>query len=196
MTFESHPYPPATPGLCAPLSKAGLRGGGILRPAQRLAAGLRAVHGLSGAVSRSLYDWPDKDLIHRKPAALEHWRKELSEEVEFHTFLQYLFFRQWHALKQYANEKGVGIIGDIPFYVSDNSVDVWCHPELFQVDQDCHAKLVAGVPRICSATKGSSGAIRFITGRATPRTVTAGGAGASANPWTLRRDPHRSFSRL
>ena len=92
------------------------------------------------------YDWPDKDLIHRKPAALEHWRKELSEEVEFHTFLQYLFFRQWHALKQYANEKGVGIIGDIPFYVSDNSVDVWCHPELFQVDQDCHAKLVAGVP--------------------------------------------------
>ena len=90
------------------------------------------------------YDWPDKDLIHRKPAALEHWQKELSEEVEFHTFLQYLFFRQWHALKQYANEKGVGIIGDIPFYVSDNSVDVWCHPELFQVDQDCHAKLVAG----------------------------------------------------
>lgn len=92
------------------------------------------------------YDWPDKALIHREAKALAQWRDTLADGVGFHTFLQYLFFHQWQSLKKYANERGVQIIGDIPFYVSDNSVDVWCHPELFQVDQDCHAKLVAGVP--------------------------------------------------
>ena len=96
--------------------------------------------------NKPLCEWPDKDLILRKPAALEQYRKALKEEVEFHTFLQYLFFTQWQALKDYANQKGVKIIGDIPFYVSGDSVDVWVRPELFQVGQDCRAKLVAGVP--------------------------------------------------
>lgn len=93
-----------------------------------------------------LQQWPDKALVHREPAALEQYRAQLAEAVEFHTFLQYLFFSQWQALKEYANEKGVKIIGDIPFYVSGDSVDVWVRPELFQVDSDCSAKLVAGVP--------------------------------------------------
>lgn len=93
-----------------------------------------------------LSQWPDQDLVRRAPEALERYRAELAEEVEFHIFLQYLFFTQWQALKTYANDQGVKIIGDIPFYVSGDSVDVWVHPELFQVDQDCHAKLMAGVP--------------------------------------------------
>lgn len=91
-------------------------------------------------------DWPDKALIHREPEALEHWRAELADGVAFHTFLQYIFFRQWTALKQYANERGIRIIGDIPFYVSGDSVDVWAQKELFQVDADGGANLMAGVP--------------------------------------------------
>ena len=91
-------------------------------------------------------DWPDKALIHREPEALEHWRYELADGVAYHTFLQYLFFHQWTALKQYANERGVRIIGDIPFYVSGDSVDVWAQKELFQVDADGGANLMAGVP--------------------------------------------------
>ena len=90
--------------------------------------------------------WPDKDLIHRQPEALAHWRSELAEDVEYHTFLQYLFFRQWTALKEYANSKGIRIIGDIPFYVSGDSVDVWAQKELFQVDSEGGANLMAGVP--------------------------------------------------
>lgn len=93
-----------------------------------------------------LVDWPDKALIRRDPKALARYQTELADEVRFHCFLQYLFFAQWDALKQYANEKGVKIIGDLPFYVSGDSVDVWVHPELFQVDEDCKSKLVAGVP--------------------------------------------------
>ncbi len=90
--------------------------------------------------------WPDKSLVRRHKKALEKYRKDLSEDIRFHQFLQYTFYTQWHALKRYANSKGVKIIGDIPFYVSGDSVDVWVSPKLFQVDQDCHAKLVAGVP--------------------------------------------------
>ena len=96
--------------------------------------------------ARAFYDWPDRALVRREPAALAKYREELRDAVAFHTFLQYLFFTQWQSLKAYANEKGVRIIGDIPFYVSGDSVDVWVHPELFQVDQDCRAKLLAGVP--------------------------------------------------
>lgn len=99
-----------------------------------------------GYFNKPLCDWPDLDLVERKPEALEKYRKALKYEVEFHTFLQYIFFTQWQALKKYANEKGVKIIGDIPFYVSGDSVDVWVRPDLFQVGQDCQAKLVAGVP--------------------------------------------------
>lgn len=95
---------------------------------------------------RPLCDWPDKALVRRKKSALDKYRKLLEKEAAFHIFLQYLFFTQWQALKRYANERGIQIIGDIPFYVSGDSVDVWVRPELFQVDPDCRAKLVAGVP--------------------------------------------------
>ncbi len=92
------------------------------------------------------YDWPDKALIHREEAALRKYRTELADDVAFHTFLQYTFFTQWQSLKTYANANGVKIIGDIPFYVSDDSVDVWVNPKMFQVGEDCRARLLAGVP--------------------------------------------------
>lgn len=93
-----------------------------------------------------VYMWPDKDVRDRKPAALEKVTAELRDEVDFRIFLQYIFFKQWTALREYANEKGIQIIGDIPIYVSANSSDVWTHPKLFKLKPDRSPKLVAGVP--------------------------------------------------
>ena len=89
---------------------------------------------------------PDKDVRDRKPAALEKVTAELRDEVDFRIFLQYIFFKQWTALREYANEKGIQIIGDIPIYVSADSSDVWTHPKLFKLKPDRSPKLVAGVP--------------------------------------------------
>ena len=80
-----------------------------------------------------VYMWPDKDVRDRKPAALEKVTEELHDEVDFRIFLQYIFFKQWTALREYANEKGIQIIGDIPIYVSADSSDVWTHPKLFKL---------------------------------------------------------------
>ena len=91
------------------------------------------------------YEW-EEVLRHRHPEALEKAYTEHREAVDFHMFLQYHFHRQWHALKAYANEKGIRIIGDIPIYVAYDSADVWTHPELFQLDQDNHPLAVAGCP--------------------------------------------------
>ncbi len=93
-----------------------------------------------------VYMWPDKDVRDRKPAALEKVTAELRDEVDFRIFLQYIFFKQWTALREYANEKGIQIIGDIPIYVSADSSDVWTHPKLFKLKPDRSPKLVAGVP--------------------------------------------------
>ena len=68
------------------------------------------------------------------------------EEMDFHMFLQETFYRQWFALKEYANDKDIRIMGDIPFYLSPDSVEVWKHPELFQLDEDGRLASVAGVP--------------------------------------------------
>ncbi len=68
------------------------------------------------------------------------------EEYCFWLFLQYEFKKQWFALKEYANRKGISIIGDIPLYVAYDSADVWAHPELFKLDEDLHPTDVAGVP--------------------------------------------------
>jgi len=69
-----------------------------------------------------------------------------AQETEFHRFLQHTFYRQWFALKVYANEKGVHIMGDIPIYLSGDSVEMWKRPELFQLDENGRLKAVAGVP--------------------------------------------------
>ncbi len=96
-----------------------------------------------GGVSYTL--WPD-DIRLRKPAALARYRKELSGEVGFYFFLQFLFYEQWTALKSYANKKGIKIIGDIPIYVSPDGADIWAHPELFRMDAKGFPTEVAGCP--------------------------------------------------
>lgn len=95
---------------------------------------------------KPLWDWPEKDVRDRAPGALGRIRAELRDEIDFRVFLQHLFFAQWNALRAYANEHGVQIIGDIPIYVSPDSSDVWQHPDLFKIGSDLKPKKIAGVP--------------------------------------------------
>ena len=90
--------------------------------------------------------WPE-DIRFRKRDAVERYKEELKEEIDFWKFLQYKFFQQWKKLRAYANSQGISIIGDIPIYVALDSADVWNHPELFLLDEESLTPLkVAGVP--------------------------------------------------
>ncbi len=89
--------------------------------------------------------WP-ADIRRRKPAALAAWREKLQNEIRFYAFQQYIFMQQWKALKEYANESGISIIGDIPIYVAFDSADTWSHPELFKFDRKGYPTVVAGCP--------------------------------------------------
>ncbi|MBE6978350.1 MAG: 4-alpha-glucanotransferase [Ruminococcaceae bacterium] len=91
------------------------------------------------------YRW-EEPLKFRDPDALWRVRRELREELRFYSFVQYLFYRQWDALRDYAAKAGVQIIGDVPIYVPYDSVDVWTNPELFQLDAELNPTDVAGVP--------------------------------------------------
>ena len=70
-------------------------------------------------------EWPDEDIRLHRPAAVERYRKELAEDIRLFTYIQYLFYRQWDALRAYAHSKGVGIIGEMHIYVAMDSADVW-----------------------------------------------------------------------
>lgn len=90
--------------------------------------------------------WPEEGIRLRRPEALAHYRQLLAEEIETHQYIQFLFFRQWDALCRYAHSQGIGIIGDMPIYVSMDSADVWTEPQFFQLDSCGHPTEVAGVP--------------------------------------------------
>jgi 4-alpha-glucanotransferase len=108
-----------------------------------LFAALKDVHG--GA---NWNTW-ERAIARREPAAVGEWSSRLSgdpSETEFHAYMQWLFFRQWRALKEYANERGIRIIGDIPIFVAYDSADVWANPEIFALNDEGHATAVAGVP--------------------------------------------------
>ncbi len=94
---------------------------------------------------KSWIEW-DEDIRLRKPAAMKKYREKFAGETEFYKFQQYLFAGQWFALKDYANGKGIQIIGDIPIYVAFDSADTWGSPELFQLDENCVPTGVAGCP--------------------------------------------------
>ena len=93
----------------------------------------------------SFMKWED-ELRLRKPAAIKTAFKRYADEVVFYEWIQFEFFNQWKKLKKYANKLGIGIIGDIPIYVAEDSADVWAHPELFQMDDDRRPVAVAGCP--------------------------------------------------
>lgn len=90
-------------------------------------------------------EW-DPDLVTRRPEALARVREELADPVEFRRFAQFQFWRQWDALKRYANDRHVRILGDIPIFVALDSADVWARQELFYLDQRGRPTVVAGVP--------------------------------------------------
>jgi len=93
----------------------------------------------------SWIEW-EQGLKRRQPEALHRWTRANMEAVEREEFAQWLFDRQWRALRAYANERGVRIIGDIPIFVAFDSADVWAHPELFDLDADRSPRTVSGVP--------------------------------------------------
>lgn len=90
-------------------------------------------------------DWP-MELKFRNEAALAAVRVELKDVITFWKFVQFIFFKQWLQLKQYANNKGIQIIGDIPIYVSTDSSDTWANKEIFDFDELGTPKNVAGCP--------------------------------------------------
>ena len=93
-------------------------------------------------------DWQNwsVSLLMRLPPVMDAYREELDGSIRFQYFLQYEFFRQWRALRSYANSRGVKIIGDVPIYVPLDSADVWSSHALFQLDASRRPKLVAGCP--------------------------------------------------
>ena len=90
-------------------------------------------------------DWP-VELVQRNANALAEARRELAGPIDRVRFAQFLFFRQTDLLKEYAHAKGVGLIGDLPFFVSPDSSDVWANPESFLLDERHRPRFVAGVP--------------------------------------------------
>ncbi len=93
----------------------------------------------------SYLDWPE-ELIRRTPAALDRARRALASQVDRVRFVQFVLFRQGARLKAHARARGVRLIGDLPFFVSPDSSDVWAHPELFLLDAQHRPRVVAGVP--------------------------------------------------
>ncbi|EHI68667.1 4-alpha-glucanotransferase [Streptococcus ictaluri 707-05] len=96
--------------------------------------------------NKALQEWDDKQVISRDQAVLASYRVSLAEVIQYHKVTQYFFFNQWLALKAYANQNGIQIIGDMPIYVSADSVEVWTMPELFKLDEDKRPLFIAGCP--------------------------------------------------
>ncbi|VBB05038.1 glycosyl hydrolase all-beta [Lucifera butyrica] len=90
-------------------------------------------------------EWPEAIRLRRQDA-MDYYRDLLADEVEYHYFLQYEFFRQWQELKAYANRRGIHIIGDLPIFVAHDSSDVWSNQHLFELDPCGNPVKVAGVP--------------------------------------------------
>ncbi len=95
--------------------------------------------------NRAWSEWDEK-LKRREEKAMKEAKIKFAREIVFYEFLQFEFLEEWKALKKYANEKGIEIIGDIPIYVAFDSADAWANPELFWFDEDCNPVAVAGCP--------------------------------------------------
>ena len=131
---------------------------------------------------KSWTEWPREYRL-RDSGALERFRAENEEEIGFWKFLQYEFAAQWKKVKAYANEKGIQILGDIPIYVSADSVDAWVGGPLFELDANGGFARVAGCPRITLPPTASSGAIRCTTGPTTARPAMLGGSSGCGTRW-------------
>jgi len=90
-------------------------------------------------------EW-DKGLVLRDNNSLVEWKHKLSDDINYHKFVQYQFFKQWGNLKKYVNEKGIKIIGDMPIFIAYDSADLWANKSIFTVDKEGNLETVAGVP--------------------------------------------------
>ena len=88
----------------------------------------------------------EKDLVLREASALKEWQIKLADDILYQKFIQFQFFKQWKAVKNYANTKGIKIIGDMPIYIAYDSADLWANKNLFTVDEEGKLETVAGVP--------------------------------------------------
>lgn len=88
----------------------------------------------------------EKSIAFRANDSIEKYKQLLERELQYHQFLQYIFFEQWLQLKRYANVNGIKIIGDLPIYVSFDSSDTWARTGLFHLDESGNPTKVAGVP--------------------------------------------------
>ncbi|MFW6117109.1 MAG: 4-alpha-glucanotransferase [Thermoproteota archaeon] len=95
--------------------------------------------------SKPWYLWPPP-LRDREEKALKKERENLKEAMELESFAQFIFFRQWSTLKEHCRDRGIKVIGDLPFYVNHDSADAWIHPEIFKLDEEKHPLFVSGVP--------------------------------------------------
>jgi len=100
---------------------------------------------LSDRLGRDWSRW-DEDISRCREEAKAYWRDELSEEIGFRRWLQFEFFTQWEDLRAYAHEKGVRVIGDIPYSVAFESADCWADRRLFRIDEEGNQTETSGVP--------------------------------------------------
>lgn len=105
-----------------------------------LYAALKAARGGDAWIS-----WPD-ELRRRDARALDRARRDLAAACDEHRFRQFLWFRQWEALRAHARSRGVRILGDLPIFVAMDSCDAWASPRAFLLDRDRRPTEVAGVP--------------------------------------------------
>jgi 4-alpha-glucanotransferase len=101
---------------------------------------------LKDAHSGQVWDTWEHDIARHEPWAVAQWRAELSSEMDIYRYMQFQFFKQWNALKAYANARGIRILGDIPIFVAHDSADAWAHRELFFFNEDLSPTFIAGVP--------------------------------------------------
>lgn len=99
------------------------------------------------------YNWP-RELASRDSNALASVADRLTESIGFHKFCQWVFFKQWRALKDHASGKNIKLLGDLPFFVSHDSAEVWANPHLFKLDENNHPTVKAGVPPDYFSTTG------------------------------------------
>ena len=101
---------------------------------------------LKDAHQGAIWSTWERDIAMRQPEAMARWSQELADEILRHKYQQHQFFQQWGALRAYAAERGIRIVGDIPIFVARDSADVWSHPELYYLDEEGNPTVVAGVP--------------------------------------------------
>jgi 4-alpha-glucanotransferase len=101
---------------------------------------------IKGAHDGAMWNTWELEIVQRKPEAMAHYQSQLADQITFHKYVQHQFFEQWAALRRYANQRGIHIIGDIPIFVAPDSADAWASPDIFYMDKRGQMTVIAGVP--------------------------------------------------